>query len=108
MALENVKDIFGRIPEVFDADAAQGLNAVFQFEITGDDGGNWNIVVQDGTCEIVEGTHAEPSVTLTMSAETWLGMINKDINGMQAFMGGQLKAAGDIMLAQRVEQLFPL
>jgi putative sterol carrier protein len=108
MAITEVKDIFDKMPEVFDADAAQGLNAVFQFEITGDGGGNWNIVIQDGTCEIVEGTHSEPSVTLTMSAETWLGMINKEINGMQAFMGGQLKADGDIMLAQRVEQLFPL
>ncbi len=108
MALANVADVFNKMPEVFDADAAQGLNAVFQFEITGDGGGNWAVVVNDGTCELSEGTHAEPSVTLTMSAETWLGMINKEINGMQAFMGGQLKAAGDIMLAQRVEQLFPL
>jgi len=108
MALTNVTDVFNKMPEVFDADAAQGLNAVFQFEITGDGGGNWSVVVKDGTCEILEGTHAEPSVTLTMSAETWLGMINKEINGMQAFMGGQLKATGDIMLAQRVEQLFPL
>ena len=108
MAIENVKEIFGKMPGVFDADAAQGLNASFQFEITGDDGGNWNIVIKDGTCEVIEGIHTEPTVTLTMSAETWLGMINKEINGMQAFMGGQLKAAGDIMLAQRIEQLFPL
>ncbi|MCF8129879.1 MAG: SCP2 sterol-binding domain-containing protein [Deltaproteobacteria bacterium] len=108
MGLANVTDVFNKMPEVFDADAAQGLNAVFQFEITGDEGGNWSVVVKDGTCEIFEGTHAEPSVTLSMSAETWLGMINKEINGMQAFMGGQLKATGDIMLAQRVEQLFPL
>ncbi len=108
MALANVTDVFNKMPEVFDGDAAQGLNAVFQFEITGDGGGNWSVVVKDGTCEVFEGTHDEPSVTLTMSAETWLGMINKEINGMQAFMGGQLKAAGDIMLAQRVEQLFPL
>ena len=107
MAPASVKDIFDKMPEVFDADAAQGLSAVFQFEIIGDDGGNWSIVIQDGTCEIVEGTHAEPTVTLTMSTGTWLGMINKEITGMQAFMGGQLKAAGDIMLAQRVEQLFP-
>ena len=108
MALANVKDIFDKMPGVFDADAAQDLSAVFQFEITGDDGGTWNIVVKDGTCEVTEGSHDNPTVTLTMSAETWLGMINKEINGMQAFMGGQLKAAGDIMLAQRVEQLFPL
>ena len=106
MASTNVKEVFDKMPEVFNADAAQGLNAVFQFEITGNDGGNWNVVVKDGTCEIVEGTHDAPTVTLTMSDETWLGMINKQINGMQAFMGGQLKAVGDIMLAQRIEQLF--
>ena len=108
MALANVKDVFNKMSEVFDADAAQGLDVVFQFEITGDDGGNWNIVVKDGTCEVIEGRHDEPTVTLTMSAETWLSMINQEINGMQAFMDGRLKATGDIMLAQRVEQLFPL
>jgi putative sterol carrier protein len=108
MAITSVKDIFDKMPGVFDADAAQGLNAVFQFEITGDGGGNWTIIVKDGACEIAEGSHDEPTVTLTMSAETWLGMINKEVNGMQAFMGGQLKATGDIMLAQRIEQLFPL
>jgi putative sterol carrier protein len=108
MAITSVKDIFDKMPGVFDADAAQGLDAVFQFEITGDGGGNWTIIVKDGACEIAEGSHDEPTVTLTMSAETWLGMINKEVNGMQAFMGGQLKATGDIMLAQRIEQLFPL
>ncbi len=108
MALMNVRDVFNKMPEVFNADAAQDLNAVFQFEITGDDGGSWNIAINGGNCEIMEGAHDAPTVTLTMSAETWLGMINKQINGMQAFMGGKLKAVGDIMLAQRIEQLFAL
>ena len=108
MAFTNVQDVFKKMPEVFDTDAAQGLDAVFQFEITGDNGGNWSVAVKDGTCEISEGSHDNPSVTLTMSAETWLGMVNKEINGMQAFMGGQLKASGNIMLAQSIQQLFHL
>ncbi len=108
MALTNVADVFNKMPEVFNPDAAQGLNAVFQFEITGDDGGSWNIAINGGKCDIMKGLHDAPTVTLTMSAETWLGMINKQINGMQAFMGGKLKAVGDIMLAQRIEQLFTL
>jgi putative sterol carrier protein len=66
------------------------------------------VVVKDGKCEVNEGTHASPNVTLTMSAETWLQIVNKETNGMQAFMSGNLKASGDIMLAQRIEQLFPL
>ncbi|MBW2169714.1 MAG: SCP2 sterol-binding domain-containing protein [Deltaproteobacteria bacterium] len=108
MALTDVKEIFTKMPEVFNPSAAQGLDAVFQFEITGDDGGNWSVIIKDGACQIQEATHESPTVTLTMSGETWLGMVNKEINGMQAFMNGQLKASGDIMLAQRIEQLFPL
>lgn len=108
MAFTDVKAVFDKMPEVFDANAAQGLNAVFQFDITGENGGNWSVIVKDGACEVKEGTHDAPAVTLTMSGETWLGMVNKQVNGMQAFMSGQLKAAGDIMLAQRIEQLFPL
>ena len=108
MALTGVKEVFDKFPEVFNANAAQGLDAVFQFEITGEGGGSWSVIVKDGACEVKDGSHDSPSVTLTMSSETWLGMINKQVNGMQAFMSGQLKATGDIMLAQRIEQLFPL
>ncbi len=108
MVFTEVKEIFGKMPEVFNADAAQGLDAVFQYEITGDNGGNWSVVVKDGACRVSEGVHASPSVTLTLSGDTWLGIVNKTTNGMQAFMSGDLKATGDIMLAQRIEQLFPL
>jgi len=108
MALTSVKEVFDKMPEVFNANAAQGLDAVFQYEITGDGGGNWSIIVKDGACQVAEGVNESPTVTLTMSAETWLGIVNKQTNGMQAFMSGQLKATGDIMLAQRIEQLFPL
>ena len=108
MALTDVREVFNSMQEVFNPDAAQGLDVVFQYEITGEGGGNWNVIIKDGTCQVQEGIHDSPSVTLTMSAETWLGIVNKEVNGVQAFMGGQLKATGDIMLAQRIEQLFPL
>ena len=108
MAFTDVKEIFTNMPSVFNPSAAQGLDAVFQYEITGEGGGNWIVVIKDGACEVKEGTHDSPTVTLTMSAETWLAIVNKQLNGMQAFMNGQLKASGDIMLASQIEQMFPL
>ena len=108
MALTDVKEVFKKMPEVFNPSAAQGLDAVFQFDVTGEGGGNWNITIKDGACQVQEGTCEAPTVTLSMSAETWLGIVNKETNGMQAFMSGQLQATGDIMLASRIEQLFPL
>jgi putative sterol carrier protein len=107
MILTNVKYIFTKMSEIFNSGAAQGLDVVFQFDITGDGGGNWNVAVKDGTCQIREGTHEAPTVTLSMSCETWLSIVNKELNAMQAFMGGQLKVVGDIMLAQRIPKLFP-
>ncbi|MFH1349846.1 MAG: SCP2 sterol-binding domain-containing protein [Pseudomonadota bacterium] len=108
MAYTDVKETFDKMPEVFNPNAAKGVDAVFQLEITGEGAGKWSITVKEGACQIKEGSHESPNVTLTMSGETWLGIVNRQLNGMQAFMSGKLKASGDIMLAQRIEQLFPL
>ena len=106
MADTDVRAIIDRIPEAFNADAAQGVDAVFQFEITGEGGGTWNVAIKDGTCEVQEGAHEEPSVTMAMSTETWMGIVNKELNGIQAFMSGKLKVSGDMMLAQKYQSLF--
>ena len=106
MPLTDVKEVFSVMPEAFNTAAAQGLNAIFQLDITGEGGGTWNVVIENGACQINEGTHESPNVTLTMSAETWLGIVNRELNGMEAFLSGKLKASGDIMLAQHIEQLF--
>ena len=108
MDFTDVKEVFNNLLQVFNPGAAQGLDAVFQYEISGEGGGIWHVIIKDGACQVVEGTHDTPNITMAMSAETWLAIVNKETNGMQAFMSGQLKATGDIMLAQRIGQLFPL
>jgi putative sterol carrier protein len=108
MALTSAKEIFAKMPEVFNPSAAQGMDAVFQFNLSGKEGGNWIITIKDGACQVKEGIHDAPTVALTMSDETWLKMVNREISGMKAFMSGELKVTGDIMLAQRIYDLFPL
>jgi putative sterol carrier protein len=108
MAYTNVKETFEKMKTVFDADKAKGMNAVVQYIIEGAGGGNWSIEIKDGNCQIDEGRHGSPKVTITMNAETWLALVNQEISGMQAFMGGKLKATGDIMLAQKIPMIFPL
>ncbi len=107
MAFTNVHDVFRRMPEVFSSTAAPGLDAVFQFDIHGDGGGEWNVTVRDGACAVEQGTHDAPRVTITMSDENWLALVNRRLNGIQAFMTGKLKVEGDLMLAQRIYELFP-
>jgi putative sterol carrier protein len=108
MAETDVKEVFEKVTGFFNKSAAQGLDAVFLFDITGGEGGMWNVNIKDGVCEVQEGTHDAPTVTLTLSSEDWLAMVNKELNPVQAFMSGQLKVSGDIMLAQRIPELFSL
>ncbi|RMF16709.1 MAG: SCP-2 family sterol carrier protein [Gammaproteobacteria bacterium] len=99
-----VAQIFEKLKDNFNADAAAGLDLVFQFNI--EDADNYYLVVKDGTCELGAGDHDDPSVTLIMSSETLQGIVNGETDGMQAFMAGQLRAEGDMMLAMKLGELF--
>jgi putative sterol carrier protein len=106
--MPSVKEIFEGMPQRLNQSLTKGLDAVIQYDITGDGGGNWYLVIKEGACQVHEGTARNPKVTLTMGSDTWLGMVSKKVNGMQAFMTGKLKVAGDMVLAQRIPALFSL
>lgn len=45
-------------------------------------------------------------MTLIMNEETFKGIVSGETDGMQAFMAGQLRAEGDMMLAMKLGELF--
>jgi putative sterol carrier protein len=91
-------------------DAATAPNAVYQFNITGDGGGEWNLDLKKGKTSgfVSTGKHDSPGATITVSAEDWLGMINGSLNPMQAFMSGKIKIQGDMTLAMSLQQVMNL
>jgi putative sterol carrier protein len=101
-----VKTIFDRLPEAFQADQAAGVDVVFQFKISGPDGGDWNATVKDGVCEVHEGVHESPTTTILMSDEDFVGLIEGTVNAMQAYTSGKLKIEGDLMKSQLIEKIF--
>jgi len=108
MAFASVKEIFGKMPEVFDGGAAAGLDAVIQFNIEGDEGGDWYAVIKDQACTVSVGVHDSPALSLRMSDKNWIALCKGELNAVFAFMSGKLKARGDIMLAQRMPKLFSI
>jgi putative sterol carrier protein len=107
MRVSTVKEYFETLPARFVASAARGLNAIFQFELAGDGGGTYHVTVSDGAMVVAEGPAAEPSATLKMSAENYVKMANGELNGAMAFMKGQLKVTGNVVLAQKMQAIFP-
>lgn len=102
--MAEIQEIISGLKDRFNADAAVGLNIIFQFNIT--DGDPFHIAVNDGQCEIQEGTSDNPSVSLISDANTFAGIMTGEINGMQAFMTGKLRTEGNMMLASRLGDLF--
>jgi putative sterol carrier protein len=105
--LSNVPEIFGLMPSRFNKDASIGIDATYQFDLTGDGGGTYNVRVGDGCCEVHEGPASSPNITITMAASDYVDMINGKLNPQMAFMGGKLKIKGDMSLALKMQQLFP-
>ncbi len=82
---------------------SKGVNAVFQFELSGDDGGTFYLNVADGSVEVTEGPHDNPNVTILMSAEDYTSMMEGKLNSTSAFMAGKLKIKGDMSLAMKLQ-----
>lgn len=89
----------------FNPAAAAGLDLVFQFNI--EDADTYHLIIKEGTCDLVDGEATDPNVTLIMNSETLQGIVSGDLDGMMAFMSGQLRVEGDMMLATKLGELFP-
>ena len=100
------KQAFDMMPSRFKKDAAKGLNAIYQFDLSGDGGGKWQVLINNDQCEVKEGPHPSPNITISMAAQDYLDMLAGKLNGQMAFMTGKLRIAGDMGLALRLQSLF--
>ncbi len=96
------------MPKYFRPEKAEGINAVIQYHLTGEGGGDWVVRIENGTCTVEEGTAENPTLTLTMDAEDYVDLISGKLDGMTAFMTGKLKLEGDFTLATRLQSFFGL
>ena len=104
--MSEAKSVFESMLGRFDADEADDMEAVFQFDL--DDADSYHLSINDGKCEMGEGEHDDPTVTLSMELDTLTDVMSGELDGMAAFMQGKIRADGDIMLATKLTQIFPL
>jgi putative sterol carrier protein len=102
-----VAEIFEQMPGVMNPAAAAGLNKTFQWNITGDEAGKWAFRVANGAGEVIPGGVEKPDVTFTVSDKDWIAVTEGKLDAMNAFMTGKLRVTGDMMLAMKLQQLFP-
>ncbi len=104
--------IFSQMPRYFNRAGAKDLNTTVRWRITGrTDGGAdvWDLSIRDGRCRVRRGeSEADPRLTITAEAAEFVRLATGNSDPMQAYFGGRIQLAGDIMLAARLQTLFRL
>jgi len=91
----------------FQAQKAKGVHARYQWELSGPNGGEWWIDVNDGTYTMGKGKIGNPSVTFVTSDKNWVALSNGTLGGKWAFFTGRLKIRGDQNVARKLDEIFP-
>src|SRR5260370_37929442 len=91
----------------FQADKAKGVHARYQWELSGPNGGEWWIDVNDGTFKMGRGKIDNPSVTFITSDNDWVAMSNGQLKGTWAYLTGRLKVRGSQSIARKLYEIFP-
>jgi putative sterol carrier protein len=99
--------VFAGMAASFNPEKAAGQQAVVQYEISAPDGTHeYAMRIADGQCEIERGLAESPRVTVRLGLADFLRLITGGANGMQLFMTGKLKVAGDLFFAQTYQSWF--
>jgi putative sterol carrier protein len=102
---KSIREVWQEIERVMNEkpEPIKGMNVVYQYEITGDDSGTFQLLISEGSARVVEGTEATPDCTLKLSDNNFKKMIMGKLNGTAAFMTGKLKVQGSMGLALKLE-----
>uniref|UniRef100_A0A669E2T1 Peroxisomal multifunctional enzyme type 2 n=1 Tax=Oreochromis niloticus TaxID=8128 RepID=A0A669E2T1_ORENI len=82
------------------------VNAVFGWEITkdGKKAAQWTIDLKSGSGSLHKGPYSgKVDVTMTVSDEDFMEVVQGKLNPQKAFFSGKLKVRGNIMLSQKLE-----
>src|ERR1700720_1941916 len=101
------QQVFDGMRKSFRAEKAKGVRARYQWELSGPNGGEWWIEVNDGTFKMGRGKIGNPAVTFITSDNDWVAMSNGKLKGSWAFMTGRLKVRGSQSIARKLDEIFP-
>lgn len=104
--MASVAKLFENMPSVFNAEKAGDMNAVVQFDLSGDGGGKWFVSVADGNCVVTEGETESTTATIRMDASDYAALVAGELNAMSAFMQQKIRVEGDLNTVMKFQNLF--
>lgn len=99
-------ELLQSMPQRFNPKAAEGVKAVYQFEVSGDEEFTAHIRIADQEASFHEGSTENPDVVIKTPAKVWLDIARGEISGRWAFMTRKYKVKGDMTLLMKLRSLF--
>ncbi|WP_077328153.1 SCP2 sterol-binding domain-containing protein [Virgibacillus siamensis] len=89
----------------YDSAAMKGKEGIYQFDLEGDDGGKYQIIIEEVGAKAIKGVEKDPQVTLTIDHNNFRELVAGSLNPTAAFMGGKLKIKGNMGLAFKLQTI---
>jgi len=102
----NLEQTFEGMPLTFKPEAAVGLTATIQFDVSGDEPGVYHLTIADGKCHFHKGAADSPMLTVATPSDIWIKVSHGELSGQDALMQGLYQANGDLSLMLRMDALF--
>jgi len=103
-----VQQLMNRMPKAFIPENAAGVDAVIQYHLSGEEGGDWVVTIRDQECTVVPGVTENPTMTLKADAEDYKSVILGKLDPMAAFMQQKLKLTGNLNMALGLTKFFKM
>jgi uncharacterized OB-fold protein/putative sterol carrier protein len=100
------RDIVESVVERFRPDKAEGVDMKIGYDLSGEGGGKWTVVVKDQTCALKEVLDDDCTVVMMMEAQVFVDLNQGKLDGATAFTSGKVKIDGDIGAAGMTGSLF--
>jgi len=104
--MQSASELLADLVARFRPSAAEGLDAVFQLQLTGNGSGCWHLIVAERQCRLATGAAEKPDVIITVSTEDWGEMMGGRLDPFTALASGRLQVEGDLELAMRLQAVF--
>jgi putative sterol carrier protein len=108
MAAPTISEFMSSMATAFVPEKAAGIDATIQLKLTGTQSGEWFITIKDNQCTFRPGAASAAKLIVTADSDNFMKIFTGQMVGMQAFMQGKIKIAGDMNLALKLMGLFKI
>lgn len=104
----SINSLMQYLQQSFIPEKAIGMSARIQLELEGNPAEFWFMTISDQKCLIEPGQAQNPRVSLSITQQDLLGLLNGSLDPMRAFFSGKIHVHGDRSFLLKLPALFSI